>query len=204
MDRNRASLTARCEWGIRNALFYVAKNKTSVTPDEVLGVAMWMPPQPLSEPESWASSLDLWLLWLKQGFTNLRYGGRGGLRIKRYNVWKAKQAEMQRDIWTDERGYYFCNIVTVLPTAQGRGIGRKLFEVVTKRADDEGKRCYLESSRMDPNVRVYEKMGFKLEREMLCEEGGDVCKVSILFTYLRLYSRLMGYQLFCMIRDPQS
>lgn len=139
---------------------------------------MWLPPKPLSEPESWYSYFQSWVLWGRQLATNLRYG-RGGLNVKRYYVWKENQAKMQSEIWTDEKGYYFCNIVTVLPGIQGKGIGRKLFEVVTKKADQEGMRCYLESSRSEPNVKIYEKVGFHLVKEMECEEGGDVCKVGL-------------------------
>ena len=107
---------------------------------------------------------------------NVTYG-RGGLNVRRYYVWKENQAKMQNEIWTDEQGYYFCNIVTVLPGVQGRGVGRRLFEIVTQKADREGRRCYLESSRSEPNIKIYEKMGFHFVKEMECEEGGDVCKV---------------------------
>jgi len=105
--------------------------------------------------------------------------------VARYWIWKERQAEAQRELWTDPEGYYFCNIVTVLPECQGQGVGRRLFEVVMNKADEEGRRCYLESSRMEPNVAIYEKMGFRLVREMKCEEGGE------------------GIPLFCMIRDPK-
>ena len=177
-DRNIGSLTLRCEWGVNNALFFVAKDKSSDTPDKVLGVAMWSSPSPLSEPESWYSSSSTWLLWFKQGLLNLRYMGRGGLRVRRYWIWKAQQAEAQKELWTDEHGYYFCNIVTVLPECQGQGLGRRLFEIVIEKADAEGRKCYLESSRMEPNVAIYEKMGFRLVKEMRCEEGGEGINVS--------------------------
>lgn len=72
------------------------------------------------------------------------------------------------------------------PDAQGKGIGRKLFEVVTDRADREGIKCYLESSKMFPNVEIYRKMGFEMVRVMDCVDGKDVCK------------------LFCMIREPKQ
>ena len=106
--------------------------------------------------------------------------GRGGLRVNRYWIWKARQAEAQKELWTDEQGYYFCNIVTVLPGEQGRGIGRKLMQAAMDQADKEDRKCYLESSRLVPNVAIYEKMGFRLVREMRCDDGveGEGCDVS--------------------------
>ncbi|TKA76990.1 hypothetical protein B0A49_01976 [Cryomyces minteri] len=182
--RNRVSLGIRCRWGLQHALFYVAKDAASSTPDKVIGTAMWLPPSPPSAPRSWPLYLASWSLWLQQVRMNLYYG-RGGLNTKRYWIWKAAQHEAQSGLWTDERGYYFCNIVTVLPECQGRGIGRALFEVVMRRADEEGVNCYLESSRAEPNMRIYERMGFKLAREMLCDDDGDAIK------------------LFCMMREPK-
>jgi ribosomal protein S18 acetylase RimI-like enzyme len=94
-------------------------------------------------------------------------------------VWKARQAEAQARLWDDPRGYYFCNMVAVSPEAQGRGVGKRLFEVVTNRADQEGLRCYLESSKMVPNVEVYGRLGFGLCTEMECKEndGDEGCMV---------------------------
>jgi GNAT superfamily N-acetyltransferase len=117
---------------------------------------------------------------------NLWYG-RGGLSTKRYWIWKARQAEAQKELWTDEKGYYFCNIVTVLPECQGQGVGRKLMEEVLRMADAEGVGCYLESSRREPNVRIYEKFGFNLVREMECREEGED-----------------GIVLYCMMREPKG
>jgi len=114
------------------------------------------------------------------------YYGRGGLNVKRYYLWKEAQASAQAELWNDEHGYYFCNIVTVLPSAQGKGVGRALMEVVLKKADQEGRRCYLESSRDVPNVAIYEKFGFKLVKDMLCDDDGD------------------GIKLFCMMREPMQ
>jgi len=75
--------------------------------------------------------------------------------------------------------------MVVSPTQQGRGIGKKLAREVTKVADAEGKRCYLESSRDVPNMKIYEAMGFHFVKQMDCDDAGDICK------------------LFCMIREPQ-
>jgi len=168
---------------MRQALFYVAKDPSSPTPDLVLGVSMWAPPARASEPPSWTATYDAWLLWFRQGLTNLRHRGRGGLRTRRYWIWKQRQAEAQRGLWTDENGYYFCNIVTVRPEAQGKGVGRRLMEVVLERADGEGRKCYLESSREVPNVAIYEKMGFKVVKGMRCVDESDAgdrgCQVSV-------------------------
>lgn len=188
-QRNFYSLKAKMEWGIKNALFYVAKDTESSKPDEVIGVSMWMSPRKVSSPQSWTEWFDDYILWFKQGLNLVWYQGRGGLRTDRYWVWKREQAKAQEELWTDPEGYYFCNIVTVKPGIQGRGIGRKLFEVVTKRADSEGRRCYLESSKSEPNVQIYEKMGFDLRKKMVCisEEGDDA-----------------RCDLFCMVREPRS
>lgn len=117
---------------------------------------------------------------------NLLTHGRGGLSTHRYYIWKSAQTSAQSTLWTDPQGYYFCNIVTVLPSAQGLGIGKKLFKHVTDQADNEGKRCYLESSRAEPNMKIYEKMGFELKKEMVCDDDGD------------------AITLYCMMREPQK
>lgn len=116
---------------------------------------------------------------------NLTFG-RGGLNVSRYWLWKEAQASAQAELWDDPKGYYFCNIVTVLPQCQGKGVGRALMEEVLEKADREGVKCYLESSRMEPNVPIYEKFGFRLVKDMECDDKGE------------------GIMLYCMIRDPKS
>jgi GNAT superfamily N-acetyltransferase len=190
-ERNLASLEARCEWGIRNALFFVATDSDRPDPDEIIGVGMWMRPASAHATQSWSSWLDDWTLWGKQIWNLVRYQGRGGLITKRYWIWKEQQARAQKEIWTDPQGYYFCNIVVVKPGIQGQGIGKKLFEVVTKKADSENRKCYLESSRNVPNVQIYEKLGFKLVKEMRCEA-------------LDAEGNAEGCDLFCMVREPSS
>lgn len=56
--------------------------------------------------------------------------------------------------------------------------------MVMERADREGRRCYLESSREVPNTEIYERLGFRVVREMECDDGGCVCR------------------LLCMVREP--
>jgi GNAT superfamily N-acetyltransferase len=187
-ERNFHSLKAKCEWGMKHALFYVAKDTDSTNPDQVIGVSMWMKPTKTDKAQNWEEWWDDYVLWFKQGINLLWYQGRGGLRTDRYRVWKREQAKAQAELWTDPEGYYFVNIVVVRPGIQGKGIGRKLFEVVTSKADQEGRKCYLESSKAEPNVQIYEKMGFDLRKKMVCvSEDGSAAKCD----------------LFCMVREPR-
>jgi hypothetical protein len=82
LARNRVSLGIRCRWGIRNALFHVAKEAGD---DKVLGIAMWMPPRPINQKLTWGEWLwekwEGWKLWGNQVVMNLWYG-RGGLNVK--------------------------------------------------------------------------------------------------------------------------
>ncbi|KAK5094539.1 hypothetical protein LTR70_004076 [Exophiala xenobiotica] len=185
--RNYASLKAKCEWGMRSsyALFYVAKDESG----KVIGVSMWTTPAMTSQPQTWGDWLNYYRLWVEQGINVLWYQGWGGLRRDRYWIWKREQAACQSELWTDDNGYYFVNIVVVSPKAQGKGVGRMLFEVVMSKADNEGRRCYLESSRLEPNVRIYEKMGFVVSKKMRCvaEDGTNE-----------------GVDLFSMMREPQG
>lgn len=62
-------------------------------------------------------------------------------------------------------------------------------EVVLEQADREGVWAYLESSRNVPNVAIYEKFGFKLVKEMECQEGEEESgKIT----------------LYCMMREPRG
>lgn len=184
LARNSVSLGIRCRWGIRHALFHVAKDSADAD-GKVLGVACWLPPVDPAAPRSWHEFFGAWWLWFAQVRMNL-WHGRGGLNVKRYYIWKSAQAEAQAELWKDPKGMYFCNIVTVLPEAQGKGIGRLLFEHVTKQADGEGTKCYLESSRAHPNMAIYERLGFELAKEMVCDDDGD------------------AITLYCMTRNPKQ
>lgn len=81
------------------------------------------------------------------------------------------------DLWTDPRGYYYCSLLGVSSQVRGMGVGKRLMEIILHRADEEGFSCYLESSKGYPNIAIYEKMGFEFDKEITCDDGGDVCKV---------------------------
>ena len=75
--------------------------------------------------------------------------------------------------------------MVVLPGEQGKGIGRALMEEITKLADSEGRKCYLESSRDVPNTKIYKSFGFHFVKKMECDDDGAICP------------------LYCMIRNPK-
>ncbi|KFA71633.1 hypothetical protein S40288_03674 [Stachybotrys chartarum IBT 40288] len=157
----------RMRWGMRNGIFHVAKEEGS---DEVLGVACWLRPQPAGQPPTWHDWLEGWRLYFGQ----------------RYYIWKDAQAKIQSELWDDPRGYYFLNIMVVLPSAQGKGVGAAMMNAVTEKADAENIKCYLESSRDVPNVAIYGRWGFKFVKDMTCDDDGDAIK------------------LFSMIREPHA
>ncbi|ORY63523.1 acyl-CoA N-acyltransferase [Pseudomassariella vexata] len=180
--RNVTSLGIRCRWGIRNGIFHVAKEEGS---DEILGVACWLKPQRVGHVTTWHDLFEDWRLWLNQVGMNLYYG-RGGLNVKRYYIWKEAQAQAQSTVWTDPRGYYFLNIMVVVPKAQGKGVGRLMMEAVTDLADAKQIKCYLESSRDVPNMQIYGRFGFKFATELECNDDGIAIK------------------LFSMVREPNA
>ncbi|KAK6348571.1 hypothetical protein TWF718_006359 [Orbilia javanica] len=177
--RNHASLTIRMKWGMRNGHIYVAH-----TPERrCAGVAMWVGPKPLEEKPTWDDWCQDWMLWFRQLGMNTRFG-RGGLKVKRYYLWKESQSKLQSSVWTNPEGYWFCNILAIHPDCQGKGIGKKLMNEVFDIADSEGVPCYLESSKFEPNVKIYERMKFRFVKEVKCDDGDGTCT------------------LFSMIRDP--
>lgn len=72
--------------------------------------------------------------------------------------------------------------MVVLPDAQGKGVGAKMMKAVGDQADAEGMKCYLESSRDEPNTAIYGRWGFKFQKEMTCDDDGDAIR---LFTMIR-------------------
>jgi hypothetical protein len=59
----------------------VAKDTSKDSNNEVVGIAMWMPPRPAELKETWREWLEGWKMWVQQVKMNLWYG-RGGLNVK--------------------------------------------------------------------------------------------------------------------------
>ncbi|KAL3465025.1 acyl-CoA N-acyltransferase [Aspergillus heterothallicus] len=188
--RNAASLSAHFLHGLSiNAPIYVAKYTTTSTPSpnsnsRILGICWWHPPTPSTPAPPISHLAQDYLLSLRQLLANIRFLGRGGLHLTRYRHWKDLQSRTHATIWDDARGYYFCNVIAVRAEMRGKGVGRRLVEAVTQRADEEGMPCYLESSKGMPNLAIYERLGFEGVGEIECVDGKD------------------DLTLYCMIRPP--
>ena len=102
------------------------------------------------------------------------------MSLQRYYIWKDVQAKVQAEVWDDPRGYYFPNIIVVSPDSQGKGVGAKLMKQVIDEADTHNMKCYLESSRDDPNIAIYGRWGFRLIKEMVCDDEGDAIKLFVM------------------------
>ncbi|GAB1212272.1 hypothetical protein ATERTT37_001404 [Aspergillus terreus] len=181
IHRNAASLAAHFQYGLncKTPMFVAKAPPSDKRSSSVVGVCWWYSPHPPTKPVSWTVWAQDWVLSFRQLLYNVRFGGRGGLNMRRYQLWKSMQKETHDAVWTDPRGYYFCNVIAVSAEMRGQGLGRKLVEVVTKQADREGIPCYLESSKGVPNLIIYQKLGFELVREINCVDGDDACKVSV-------------------------
>ncbi|KAL5339532.1 acyl-CoA N-acyltransferase, partial [Aspergillus crustosus] len=188
--RNAASLRAHFLHGLSiHAPIYVAKStvpqaKSVSNTSRIVGICWWHPPAPTTSPTPLTVRAQDCLLSLRQFLANLRFAGRGGLHLHRYKQWKTLQSKTHNQVWSDPRGYYFCNVIAVRSEMRGMGVGRRLVEAVTERADEEGMGCYLESSKEMPNLVIYEKLGFGGVSEIECVDGKDICT------------------LYCMIRPP--
>ena len=82
-----------------------------------------------------------------------------------HSVLKADAVRVQRD-WMTNKKYIHFDTLVVDPTAQGHGIGTALVRWVTDKADEEGRYCWLQSSRAAHNI--YLKAAYK-----------DVCSLTL-------------------------
>ncbi|MDQ3035739.1 MAG: GNAT family N-acetyltransferase [Myxococcota bacterium] len=69
--------------------------------------------------------------------------------------------------------HFYLWVLGVEPRAQGRGIGAALLRTVIERADSTGAPTYLETDR-ESSVRLYQRHGFEIERELRVPSFGDL------------------------------
>jgi GNAT superfamily N-acetyltransferase len=137
-DRKRLAQLRRY-FGIELRHLALARGRVWTTSD-LAGAALTLP------PGRWRSPLRVTLL----------EGSAFGLRI-------ARAARMGAAIeWRHVHGpHYYVRDVGVLPSMQGRGLGRALMKPTLERCDREGLPAYLEAS-SERNTALYERLGFRV------------------------------------------
>jgi GNAT superfamily N-acetyltransferase len=122
------------------------RGRLVVWPDQAIGAAVWLLPAEPSvyETESMA----------KAEFLSETLGATGMDTYRRIiDFMRARAAAA-----VDESAWYL-SIVGVTPSAQGRGIGKRLLDATLTEADDVGVDCYLETfDRRNP--AFYQRLGF--------------------------------------------
>jgi GNAT superfamily N-acetyltransferase len=137
-DRKRLAQLRRY-FGIELRHLALARGRVWTTSD-LAGAALTLP------PGRWRSPLRVTLL----------EGSAFGLRI-------ARAARMGAAIeWRHVHGpHYYVRDVGVLPSMQGRGLGRALMKPTLERCEREGLPAYLEAS-SERNTALYERLGFRV------------------------------------------
>lgn len=129
------------------------------TADRPLGAAVWLKPDDweVTPERASASGLD-------------RMGDLIGHAAadRFFSVMGALEPCHHRDV---DSSHWYVMVVGLAPEARGKGLGRALLEPVMRRADAEGRPCYLETSN-PTNVAFYERLGFRVITEMQDQTSG--------------------------------
>jgi ribosomal protein S18 acetylase RimI-like enzyme len=145
-----ARRAAAAAWFMRMPLEYGLRwGEAWGTPDAA-AVAVWMP------PGSAVSSMRM--MRLGMWAAPLRLGLGGARRIMAaFEATEAFHKHVHDPHW-------YLLVIGVRPDRQGQGLGSKLVEVGTSRADAAGVPCYLETT-TESNVAFYGKRGFEVVGE---------------------------------------
>jgi GNAT superfamily N-acetyltransferase len=117
-----------------------------VWPDRAVGAAVWLLPAETSVYDAERKS--------KAEFLATTLGATGGDAYRRIIDFMRPRAAAV----VAESAWYL-SIVGVTPSAQGRGVGKRLIEPTLVDADDAGVDCYLETFD-DRNPGFYQRLGF--------------------------------------------
>ena len=124
------------------------KGRLVVWPDPAVGAAVWLLPAQTSAYNAEANAKD--------EFLGAALGATGRDAYRRIIDFMRRHAAAA----VAETAWYL-SIVGVTPSAQGRGIGKRLIEPTLAEADDAGVDCYLETfDRRNP--AFYQRLGFSV------------------------------------------
>lgn len=120
-------------------------------------VALWMPP---------GKNMDDYLTMFRSGMWRLYYRLSAEGKKRFFTEFLPLLHDTKHAVLGehDDDSWYLVYIGT-RPSSRGRGYARKLIEHVTRKADRDGKLCYLESSNAI-NPAIYRKLGFEERRKV--------------------------------------
>lgn len=121
-------------------------------------VALWMPP---------GENMDDLLTIVRSGMWRLNYQLSSEGRKRFFHEFLPLLNDTKAQVLgpRDDQSWYLVYIGTK-PASRGKGYARKVIDFVTKRADAEGRACYLESSNLVNRI-IYGKLGFETKK-MVC------------------------------------
>jgi GNAT superfamily N-acetyltransferase len=122
------------------------RGRLVVWPDPSIGAAVWLLPTASSVSDAESDA--------KAAFLTGVIGAHGAENYRRIIDFMRPRASAVIDEST-----WYLSIVGVAPTAQGHGIGARLFEPTLGEADEAGANCYLETFD-GRNPRFYRRLGF--------------------------------------------
>ncbi|MCJ1252267.1 hypothetical protein MMC24_000071 [Lignoscripta atroalba] len=134
-------------------------------------VALWMPP---------GHNMDDWSTMFRSGMWRLHYKLSAEGKRRFFTEFLPLLHETKREILgdQDDESWYLVYLGTK-PAARGKGYARKLIDFVTKKADAEGRACYLESSN-GINPVIYGKMGFQIKKTIHLTRGEEPIELDIM------------------------
>ncbi|KAL2356750.1 hypothetical protein BJ546DRAFT_832006, partial [Cryomyces antarcticus] len=125
-------------------------------------VALWMPPGQNMD--------DIWTV-MRSGMWRLQYKLSPEGKKRFFQEFLPLLHDMKHSILgaRDDDSYYLVYVGTKAK-AQKNGYAKKLINYVTKKADEESRACYLESSNAI-NPIIYRKLGFEIARKIHLQRG---------------------------------
>ncbi|KAK4983970.1 hypothetical protein LTR66_008654 [Elasticomyces elasticus] len=134
-------------------------------------VALWMPP---------GQNMDDYPTILRSGMWRLHYKLSCEGKARFFSEFLPLLHETKKSVLGPRDGdSYYLVYVGTRASARGRGYARKVIDEVTRRADAEGRACYLESSN-DVNPIIYGKLGFGVAKKVYLTRAEEAVELDIM------------------------
>jgi ribosomal protein S18 acetylase RimI-like enzyme len=124
------------------------------TSDKLEGVAAWVPGR--------YADMTFWRMLRSGGFVT---GLKMGIEIARKMQPALEPIERDRKEFMQDRSFIYLQIIGVATAYQGQGFGGKLINALVELSEESRLPIYLETE-TERNVRMYERYGFKLIKEI--------------------------------------